>query len=48
VQWGKQHSEELSDLYLSPIIVRGINPRWLIWVVNVAYKKERWGIYKVL
>jgi hypothetical protein len=27
VQWGKQHSEELSDLYLSPIIVRGINPR---------------------
>ena len=35
-EWRKLHSEELNDLYCSPIIVREIKSRRIKWAVHVA------------
>ena len=35
-EWRKLHNEELSDLYCSPTIVRGITSRRMRWAGHVA------------
>jgi len=40
-EWGKQHNEELNDLYCSPNIVRVIKSRGMRWAGHVASMGER-------
>ena len=47
-EWRKLHNEELYGLYPSPIIVRVIKSRRMIWARHVACMGERSGIYRVL
>jgi hypothetical protein len=47
-EWRKIHNEELNDLYCSRKIVQVINSRRMRWVVHVARKGERRGVYRVL
>ena len=47
-EWRKLYSEELSDLYCSPYIVRVIKSRRLRWAGYVARVGEGRGVYRVL
>ena len=47
-EWRKLHTEELSDLYCSPNIVRGIKSRRMRWAGHVARMSERGSVYRVL
>jgi hypothetical protein len=47
-EWRKLHSEELSDLYCSPNIIRVIKSRRMRWAGHVAHMGERRGVYRVL
>jgi len=40
-EWKKLHNEDLSDLYFSPNIIRGIKSRKISWAGHVARKGER-------
>jgi hypothetical protein len=39
--WRRLHSEENSDLYASPNIIRTIKSRRMIWVVQVSHMKNK-------
>jgi hypothetical protein len=39
--WRKLHNEELRDLYSSPIIIRMITSRTMIWAELVARMREK-------
>jgi len=47
-EWGRLHSEELSDLYSSPSIVRVIKSRRMRWAGHVARMGEEMGAYRFL
>jgi hypothetical protein len=47
-EWRELHTEELSDLYSSPNIVRVIKSRSVRWPEHVAHMAERRGAYRVL
>jgi hypothetical protein len=47
-EWRKLHNEELNYLYSSPIIVRVIKSRRMIWVGHVARTGEERGVYRIL
>jgi hypothetical protein len=47
-EWRKLNNEELNDLYSSPIIVRVIKSRRIIWAGHVAPKGEGRGVQMVL
>jgi hypothetical protein len=47
-EWRRLHSEELNDLYSSPIIVRVIKSRKKSWAGHVTHIGERRGVYRVL
>jgi len=47
-EWRRLHSEELSDLYSSPNIVRVIKSRRMRWAGHVARMGEKRGVYRVL
>jgi len=47
-EWRKLHNEELSDLYSSPNIVRGIKSRRMRRVGRAARTEDRSGMYRVL
>jgi hypothetical protein len=44
----KLHNEELNNMYSSPNIVRVIKTIRIRWVGNVARRRERKGVYRVL
>ena len=44
----KLHNEELNDLYCSPIIVRVVKSRRIIWAGHVARMGEGRDMYRVL
>jgi len=44
----KLHNEELNDLYPSPIIVRVIKSRRIIWAGYALRMGERRGVYRAL
>jgi len=46
-EWRKLHSEELNDLYPSPIIVRVIKSRRMRWAGHIEHMGERRGVYWV-
>jgi len=50
VKWEcrRLHTEELNDLYFSPIIIQAIKLRRTIWVGHVACKGERRGAYRIV
>jgi GH43 family beta-xylosidase len=48
LEWRKQNTEELNDLYWSPNIIRMIKSRRKRYVRNVVHMKERKGGYRVL
>jgi hypothetical protein len=45
---GKQHNDELRNLYYSPNFVRVIKSRRMRWTGHVACMGEGRGVYKVL
>ena len=47
VEWKRLHNEELNDLYSSPIIVRVIKSRRMIWAGHVACMGEKRGVYSM-
>jgi len=47
-EWRKLHSEELSDLYSLPSIVRVVKSRRMRWVDHVAPMGEERGVQRVL
>jgi hypothetical protein len=47
-EWRKLHTEELNDLYCSPITARVIKSRRMSWAEHVARVGERRGVYRVL
>ena len=47
-EWRRLHNEELNYLYSSPIIVRVIKSRRMIWAGHVAHMGEERGVYRVL
>ena len=47
-EWRKLHNEELTDFYSSPNTVWVIKSRTVRWMVHVAHKGERKGIYRDL
>jgi len=47
-EWRKLHNEELNDLYSSPVIVRVIKSRRMIWAGHVARMGERRCVYRIL
>jgi hypothetical protein len=47
-EWIKLHSEELRDMYSSPIIFRVIKSRRMRCAGHVARMRERRGVYKIL
>ena len=46
-QWKELHSEELSDRYCLPDIVRVIKSRIMRWAEHAARIGERRGVYRV-
>jgi hypothetical protein len=46
--WRKLHSEEPSDLYILPNLVRMVKPRRMRWVGHVGRMGERRGVHRVL
>ena len=46
--WRKLHSEELTDLYCSPNIIRGTKSKRLRWAGHVERMGEGKGLYRVL
>jgi len=47
-EWRKLHNDGLSDLYVSPNIVRVIKSRRMRWSEHVARIGERRGVYRIL
>jgi hypothetical protein len=47
-EWRKLHTEELSDLYSLPNIVRVVKSRRMRWVGHVARMGEGRGVHRVL
>ena len=47
-EWRKLHNDKFNDLYCSPNIFRVIKSRRMRWVVHVARRGERRGVYRVL
>jgi len=47
-EWRKLHTEELSDLYCSPNIVRVIKSRRIRWAGHLARMGENRGVYSLL
>jgi hypothetical protein len=47
-EWRKLHSEELSDLYSLPNIVRVVKSRRMRWLGHVARMGEERGVHRVL
>ena len=47
-EWRKLHSEELSDLYLLPNIVRVVKSRRMRWARHVARMGQGRGVHRVL
>jgi len=47
-EWRRLHKEELSDLYSSPNIIRGMKSRRMRWAGHVAHMGEGRGVYMVL
>jgi len=48
MEWKKLHTEELNDLYCSPIVVRVIESRRMRWAVHIARMGKRRDVYRVL
>ena len=48
MEWRKLRTEELNDLYCSPIVVRVIGSRRMRWAGHVARMGERRDLYRVL
>jgi len=46
-QWKKRHHDEISALYTSPNIVRGIKYRRMRWPWHVERMGKRSGVYRV-
>jgi hypothetical protein len=46
-EWRKLYNEELNDLYCSQNIIRVAKSIRIKWKVNVAFMRERRGVYKV-
>ena len=46
-KWRKLHNEELSDLYLSPNVVRVNKSRRKEWAGHVARMGESRGVYRI-
>jgi hypothetical protein len=47
-EWRRLHNEELSDLDLSPNIIRVIKSRIMRWAGHVARMGEKRGAYRIL
>ena len=47
-EWRKLHTEELSDLYSLPIILRVVKSRRMRWPGHVARMGEGRGVHRVL
>jgi len=47
-EWRRLHNEELSDLYCSPNIIRGMKSRRMRWAGHVAHMGEGRVAYIVL
>jgi hypothetical protein len=47
-EWRKLHSEELHNLYSSPVIIRQVKSRRMRWARHVARMREERKVYKVL
>ena len=47
-EWRKLHSEELSDLYSLPNIVRVVKSRRMRWARHLARMGEGRGVYRIL
>ena len=47
-EWRKLHTEELSDLYSLPNIVRVVKSRRMRWAGHVAHMGEGRGVHRVL
>jgi len=47
-EWRKVHSEELSDLYSPPYVIRVIKYRKMQWAGHVAQMGARKCVYRVL
>jgi len=47
-EWRKLHTEELSDLYSLPNIVRVVKSRRMRWAGHVARMGQGIGVYRVL
>jgi len=47
-EWRNLHNKELSDIYSSPNIIRGIKSRIMKWEGHVARMGERKGVCRVL
>ena len=47
-EWRKLHNDELNGLYSSPIIVRVIKSRRMLWAGHVARMGERRSVYRAL
>jgi acyl-coenzyme A synthetase/AMP-(fatty) acid ligase len=46
-KWRKLHSEDVSNFYSSPNIVRMIKSRRMRWTGHVALMGERRGVYRI-
>jgi hypothetical protein len=47
-EWRKLRNEERNDLYSSPIIVRVIKSRRMIWVLRISHMGESRGVCRIL
>jgi hypothetical protein len=47
-EWKKLHTEDLHNLYSSPVIIRQIKSRGMRWMGHVAHMGEERKLYKVL
>jgi hypothetical protein len=44
----KLHNEEISNLNISPIMIRMVKPRWMKWAGHVARKGQKRDACKIL